>query len=111
MAMSPLTIPKSPIVAVAAPSQSTGAARRRTGGSGTRHATAAITSSAGGTTVENATRHEPTSTNQPPSIGLNAPTKPVAADQAPMAGPRSARGKAALSRARLFGTNNAADAP
>src|SRR6185369_11309078 len=83
--MIPLTTPKRPAVARAAPSQSTGGARRITGGSGTRHTATASVRSAGGSTVANATRHDPASTNQPPSMGLTAPTSAVAADHVPTA--------------------------
>src|SRR5207245_947016 len=105
------TTPKRPTVASAAPSQSTGGARRITGGSGTRRAATATVRSAGGITVANARRHEPASTNQPPSIGLTAPTSAVAADHVPMAAPRSARGNAPLRSARLFGTRSAPASP
>ena len=111
IAMIPPTTPKRPTVASAAPSQSTGGARRITGGSGTRRAATATVRSAGGITVANARRHEPASTNQPPSIGLTAPTSAVAADHVPMAAPRSARGNAPLRSARLFGTRSAPASP
>src|SRR6185369_17873568 len=75
-----------------------------------RSVTASVTS-ATGTIVAKATRQDPASTNQPPSIGLTAPTSEVAADHVPMAAPRSARGNAPLRSARLFGTRKAAERP
>src|SRR5690242_20739324 len=75
--MMPATVPKRPSVTNAAPSQSTAGARCSVGGSGMRNAASANVANATGTIVANATRQEPASTNQPPSIGLTAPTSDV----------------------------------
>src|ERR1700688_1581557 len=106
----PNTIPPSPTVANADPSQSVfcGVELRD---SGMCQREMAMTAAAIGTLIKKTQCQEACSINQPPSTGPRAVVIAVNPDQVPMARPRDFSSKEALIIARLLGTRNAAPIP
>src|SRR5580693_1048717 len=105
------TIPPKATTASRPPAQSNCELRLAARLSGTFHRVSKRTINPTGTLMKNTHRHEPYSTNHPPSTGPMAAVIAVNPDHVPIARPRSFSEKLALIRARLPGTNSAPPIP